>query len=365
MGKRLSLAAAIGVLFAVLPVAPAVAMDELQSCVQSSTVCFYDGASIRESEEVSKVLEGKARVAVVPNDDSNSLNPNQLAAQVAQATGTKELILVVDMGSKDRFGVYSDSGRGDEILEALNGTQKTDGGEAIVAADLGSVYSAPVTSGDAGGGFSILSLAIPLVIVVALIGGAIAFVRKRSGGKQKAVENQPTAVSIREQRAVEISEDLRRELTNLGNAAERYGRASDPVRREASGLINTAVGHIYELFRRIDKKKASQNREIAQIRYLAIARKLNSTLSKDYFEDIVKNPGLWDNSHEKVAAVLTALKSVDYQIIENIKQVNSSKELEFKIAVDSLIGTDAATVDQAFGNDDGSMSRKISDPFRR
>lgn len=359
MGKRLSLAGAIGVLFTALSVAPAAAADELTSCIQSSTVCFSDGASISDSDAVTQALEGKAHVAVVANDDSNSLNPNQLASQIAQNSGTSELILVVDM-AKDRFGVYSESGRGDEILEALNSTGAADGGEAIVAADIGNLYS---NAGD-GGGFPLLAVALPAVAVVAVIGTAVGILKRRSRRPQEA-ESRPTAASLREQRSVEISEELRKELNGLSATADRYGRASSRDLQEASRLIGTAVGHIYELFKRIDKKKSKQNREVAQVRYLDTARKLNSTLSADYFEDIVRKPDLWENASEKIAAVLSALESVDRQVIENIKQVNSSKALEFRVAVDSLIGTEGIGVEEAFSKDSSTMDRKVTDPFRR
>lgn len=365
MGKRLSLAGAIGVLFAALSVAPAAAADELTSCIQSSTVCFADGASISDSDAVAQALDGKAHVAVVANDDSNSLNPNQLASQIAQNSGTSELILVVDM-AKDRFGVYSESGRTDEILAALNGTGIADGGEAILAADIGSLYATPVANSNTGdgGGFPVLAVALPALAVIAVIGGAVGILKRRARKPQES-ENRPTAASLREQRSVEISEDLRKELNSLTATADRYGRASSRDLQEASRLIGTAVGHIYELFKRIDKKKSKQNREVAQVRYLDTARKLNSTLSADYFEDIVRNPGLWDNASEKVAAVLSALESVDRQVIENIKQVNSSKALEFRVAVDSLIGTEGIAVDEAFGQSEGTMDRKLKGGFGR
>ena len=365
MGKRLSLSGAIGVLFAALSVAPAAAADELTSCIQSSTVCFSDGASISDSDAVTQALEGKAHVAVVANDDSNSLNPNQLASQIAQNSGTSELILVVDM-AKDRFGVYSESGRGDEILRALNSTGMADGGEAIVAASIGDLYSSPVANSNAGdgGGFPVLAVVLPAVAVVAVIGGAVGVLKRRSRKPQES-ESRPTAASLREQRSVEISEELRKELNGLSATADRYGRASSRDLQEASKLIGTAIGHIYELFKRIDKKKSRQNREVAQVRYLDTARKLNSTLSADYFEDIVRKPDLWDNASEKIAAVLSALESVDRQVIENIKQVNSSKALEFRVAVDSLIGTEGIGVEEAFGKDSSTMDRKVTDPFRR
>lgn len=363
MGKRLNLAGAIGVLFAALSVAPAAAADSLPANCEVGSVCIGEGSSISQSAELDKILtDTGVTVAVVRYEDDAVLKGNPLAAQIAQENGLSELILVEDLSSQDRFGAYSESGHTDEILTALTGSGQTDGGEAIVAADIGSIYDTVSVGNrtEAGGGFPILAVVLPAVAVIALVGTGVGILKRRSRKSARSAD-QPSAASIRE----EISEDLRRELNSLSATAESYGKASSRELQEASKLLGAIHGHIYELFKRIDKKKSQQNREIAQVRYLDTARKLNSTLSKDYFEDIVRNPALWDKASEKVAAVLSALESVDRQVIENIKQVNSSKALEFRVAVDSLIGTEAIDVEEAFGKEEGTGDLKITDPFRR
>lgn len=366
MGKRLSLAVALGSLLGALWAAPAMAADALTSCIQSTTVCVADGASISDESAVAAALKDKAHVAVVSNDDSNSLNPNQLATELAQSSGTKELILVVDMGSSDRFGVYSQSGKGDQILEALNGARQADGGEAIVSSNVASIYSTPTAvsgSGDSGG-FGMVAGIIITLAVLGSLGTAYFFYRASRRGRENALEaSRPSRAAIAAQRSVELSEDLKAEIGKLSKTMERYQRSEDRKLREAGVLLQPIHDHIYELFGRIDKKNARQNREIAQVRYLNILKKLNSTLSADYFEDMVRKPELWDESDQKIAGVLTALQSVDRQIIENIKQVNSSKEIEFKVAVDSLIGNEEIRVEEAFGKERGS-GEKLAGPFK-
>lgn len=363
MGKRLSLAGAIGVLFAALSVAPAAAAsdyDQLISCLSSGgIVCVQGSASISKQDEVANALPEGVQVAVVPADTDRHVQLSAYADEIAEQSGTKELILIEDR-SNDLYAVHSEKHDAVKIGTELREQNLADGGEAIVAADIGNLYS---NAGD-GGGFPVLAVVLPAVAVVAVIGGAIGILKRRSRRPQEA-ESRPTAASLREQRSVEISEELRKELNGLSATADRYGRASSRDLQEASRLIGTAVGHIYELFKRIDKKKSKQNREVAQVRYLDTARKLNSTLSADYFEDIVRKPDLWENASEKIAAVLSALESVDRQVIENIKQVNSSKALEFRVAVDSLIGTEGIGVEEAFGKDSSTMDRKVTDPFRR
>lgn len=366
MGKRLSLAVALGALLGALWAAPAMAADALTSCIQSTTVCVADGASISDESAVAAALKDKAHVAVVSNDDSNSLNPNQLATELAQSSGTKELILVVDMGSSDRFGVYSQSGKGDQILEALNGAGQADGGEAIVSSNVASIYNTSATTSDSGdgGGFGLVAGIIITLAVLGSLGTAYFFYRASRRGRESALEaSRPSRAAIAAQRSVELSEDLKAEIGKLSKTMERYQRSEEPKLREAGVLLQPVHDHIYELFGRIDKKNARQNREIAQVRYLNILKKLNSTLSADYFEDMVRKPELWDESDQKIAGVLTALQSVDRQIIENIKQVNSSKEIEFKVAVDSLIGSDEIRVEEAFGKERGS-GEKLAGPFK-
>jgi len=361
MGKRLSLAAVIGVLLGALWAAPAMAADALTSCIQSTTVCVADGSSIDNESAVAAALKDKAHVAVVSNDDSNSLNPNQLATQLAQSSGTKELILVVDMGSSDRFGVYSQSGQGDEILKALNGAGQSDGGEAIVSSDVASIYSTPAAgNGSDGGGLGVLGVLAIIGAAVILTGAALVITigtRDRRRDARAIEASKPSRAAIAAQRSVELSEELKSEIAKISKTMERYQRSEDSKLREAGFLLQPIHDHIYELFGRIDKKNARQNREIAQVRYLNITKKLNSTLSADYFEDMVRKPELWDESDQKITGVLTALRSVDKQIIENIKQVNSSKEIEFRVAVDSLIGTEEIAVEEVYGQEKGSKEK--------
>jgi len=361
MGKRLSLVAVLGVLLGALWAAPAMAADALTSCIQSTTVCVADGASITDESAVAAALGDKAHVAVVSNDDSNSLNPNQLATQLAQASGTKELILVVDMGSSDRFGVYSQSGKSDEILKALNGAGQSDGGEAIVSSNVASIYSTPGsgnTSNSGGGGASLLIGVIAGFVIVVTAGFFIGQILSGRRRREAVEAGKPSREAIAAQRSVELSEDIRKELATVLKTIERYQRSGGQRFKEAAALLQPIHDHIYELFGRIDRKKSKQNRDLAQVRYFSTLKKLNSTLSNDYFDDIVKNPGLWEDSEQKIRGVLTALKSVDKQIIENIKQVNSSKEIEFQVAVESLIGAEEIEVNDVFRDEDGNSPKE-------
>ena len=53
----------------------------------------------------------------------------------------------------------------------------------------------------------------------------------------------------------------------------------------------------------------------------------------------MNNPQYWSNPEGRLAEVSLAIDSVDQQAVENIRQVNESRDLEFKVALDSLIKT--------------------------
>ena len=333
MKKLLTLGAAAGVMFAAaLGTSPAWAAG-LADCVEGSAVCLYDDATINDREGVSKALDGKAKVAVVPQSEVEFVSANQLAAQIADQTGTDELILVVDMAS-DRYGVYSESGIGQDVLSALNGAGVADGGEAIVTSNVVSLYEAAPANSD--GGFSPLGVILPITSLALLVFSSIKVIRIL-----KKSEKKPDFSF--EARNVNVSEDLRNELTEFQKLSKVYARSHGNRRfQTASADMETLLKNMSELFSRLNRKgkATTQSQRLAEQSYLITTRKLNEALGEEYFGDIVAHPNLWEDSEKKAERVLEALSSVNRQVIDNIRQVNASKELEFRIALDTILMND-------------------------
>lgn len=335
MKKLLTLGAAAGVMFAaVLGTSPAWAAG-LADCVEGSAVCLYDDATINDREGVSKALDGKAKVAVVPQSEVEFVSANQLAAQIADQTGTDELILVVDMAT-DRYGVYSESGIGQDVLSALNGAGVADGGEAIVTSNVVSLYEAAPTSSD--GPFSGYTIIFPIISLTFFTVLTVRWVRSRM---KKKSEKKPDFSF--EARSMNVSEDLRKELTEFQKLSKVYARSnSDRRLQTASAGMETLLKNMSELFNRLNRKgkATTQSQRLAEQSYLITTRKLNEALGEEYFGDIVAHPNLWEDSEKKAERVLEALSSVNRQVIDNIRQVNASKELEFRIALDTILMND-------------------------
>ena len=76
---------------------------------------------------------------------------------------------------------------------------------------------------------------------------------------------------------------------------------------------------------------------MAAVNYSDTLLKLNKALGVDYYLDIQANPHLWSQPEERLEAVERALKATGLQLIRNIKQINSSQDLEYKISIDLLL----------------------------
>lgn len=338
MKKLMTLGAAAGIMLAaVMGASPAWAAG-LVECVEDSAVCLYDDATIGDQEGVANALDGNAKVAVVPQSEVEFVSANQLAAQLAEQTNTDELILVVDMAT-DRFGVYSKSGVGDEVLAALNGAGVSDGGEAIISSNVASVFEAsPASSSEDGpiGGF-------PSVLLLFAVSAACGLFLGRKIVKGRRKNREEKSDFNFEAKTMNVSEDLRKELTEFQKLSKVYARSNGDRRLQtASAGMETLLKNMSELFNRLNRKgkATTQSQRLAEQSYLITTRKLNEALGEEYFGDIVAHPNLWEDSEKKAERVLEALSSVNRQVIDNIRQVNASKELEFRIALDTILMND-------------------------
>lgn len=355
MRKRLKLAASIGLMLtAFTAVTPAMAASNLADCISSQPVCTSEGASISNPSEVANYLDGKAKVAVVPYDEANSLSSSGLATNLAQESGVSELIVVIDFSTinsdPDRIGVYSKSGKAAEVTKAINETEEADGGQAIMTSQIADIYEVTESEGSNGGAFV---FGLGAVLLAAVISAAVfVFLKKSANSVRRSKDLENSGLSPEKQRSVEITDDLRRELNEMTELIQDYQKAHNASLQEVAVILKSINQHIYELFSRIDKKNAGNSRAIAQVRYLDAFKKLNDVAGKDYFADIVNNPNLWDDSDSKVQETLKAIKSLDKQIVDNIRQVNNSKEIDFKIAVDALMGSQSMDVEDIFSENE-------------
>ena len=94
--------------------------------------------------------------------------------------------------------------------------------------------------------------------------------------------------------------------------------------------------HLTDLFVRARLSGTEQQLRLLISRYRDTTTKLLRVLADDYYGDILRNPSYWSSPEARISEVQLAVESVDQQIIENIKQLNESRDLEFQVALDSL-----------------------------
>jgi hypothetical protein len=96
---------------------------------------------------------------------------------------------------------------------------------------------------------------------------------------------------------------------------------------------------VSELMIRVRRRGTEQQTRLLQAQYKDTLSKLLKALGDDYYGDITRNPRFWNDAESRLDQVRHAVDSVDLQAVENIKQVNESRDLEFKVALDALTRT--------------------------
>ncbi|PIJ52449.1 hypothetical protein BMH30_02940 [Leucobacter sp. OLES1] len=87
----------------------------------------------------------------------------------------------------------------------------------------------------------------------------------------------------------------------------------------------------------VGQAKVRKQLRLLLVQYRDTLSKLLKALADDYYGDVQRNPQYWSNPQGRLTEVQRAVDSVDQQAVENIRQVNESRDLEFKVALDSLI----------------------------
>lgn len=330
-GAALAAGAAAVISAAVLGAAPAAAesgADAIVTACGSQPVCLYDGASISNASQLRSSLPQGVQVVVIPQpDQAQSVSSNSIAAAVKEAGGARTVIVIEDQPAKDRFAVSSDDDAA-SISKALYGQNQADGGVAVAAirADL----VAPAETGGLPFG-GILAAVITGVVVLAGGGVGIAAARRRR--------------AVRGARSAAQDKQLRKDLDDaLDGPDGRFVREAVERLRDLAGAyprigpqISALAGHVTDLFVRVERRGTDQQMRLLTSQYKDTLSKLLKGLDPDYYGDILANPQYWSGPEARVQEVHRAVEAVDHQVIDNIRQVNESRDLEFQVALGSLV----------------------------
>lgn len=114
--------------------------------------------------------------------------------------------------------------------------------------------------------------------------------------------------------------------------------------KDLSSNMLKVISNIQVLFQKIDKK-APEKRGIAEVEYKDKLSKLVSLLDEEHYINMVKYPEQWEEPDSMISDIRVATDSVYEEIMKNIRQVNASKDLDFKVALGTLLSaTNTPTV---------------------
>jgi hypothetical protein len=293
-------------------------------------------ASLSGSSDIASALDGDhVAVVALPDVAFDTYSANDVANQIRSAVdGDYATVIVVVDGVRDSFGVSS-SGDAAAIATALNGANTGDGGQAIQV-----VTGQLVDASDGGSG--LVGEAVGLgggLLGLALIGsGAVLAYRRWFAHGFKRSKTEAFA---------KLPAELRTQVDQLWALLGKHHSAGLGSLEDE---ILALVGNAEELFVRIDKRGTGQQGRIAAVEYADTFAKLNRALGEDYYLDILRRPDLWNDSDRRLAEVREALDATGKQLVENIRQVNASQDLEFQVALESLVGSmNTPSIESAYG----------------
>lgn len=156
----------------------------------------------------------------------------------------------------------------------------------------------------------------------------------------KTPEVKSSALSMLELDAG-ISEEMRLKIEELYELALVYEERRSPLFSAVSGVLS----NVLELFGRLSTQTDQQSARIAAVRYVDTLTKLNTALGKSYYLDIEAHPELWSNPDERMEAVEAAVNATGEELLRNIRQLNSSRDLVYELSIEALTSVKGAHED--------------------
>ncbi len=281
-------------------------------------------------------------VIVVPESITDG---RMIAQEVSQTNDYDAVFFFATQGAgPNKANVYSKNPELATELQKLYAENLSLGNEgAIVYATENVAVNAgqPNVPGGESGGFDATPLGITGAVVLIIAAGATAFGVSRKNKKNKGSSSAQVSNKISAVVPEKVQEQLRK-LNGLLSAHDAHG--TDSLSPEIVKIVKTTQ----TLFERIASKQPRQA-SVAEVEYVDKFTKLVSLLGTDNYLDIVDNPDQWDDPHGRIAKIREATTTTRNQINENIKQINASKDLEFQVALGSLIeDANAPTIKDIF-----------------
>lgn len=305
----------------------------------------------------TKLRSSDVGVVVIPQNETEGKSAQQIASQVRVSPKVKysTVIAVID-GPTDRLGVSSSQKEvEDRIASYIGNDPVKDAGWILiqnsskltnVEKDLASEAAKKTSDAEAAvkdkKNADILAVLLPIlasVIALLVVGNILMSRHRRTEDK-----TDPTRYGFRK-----MPVGLREAVDSFRKTADLHKDLTGYKRYSLYESCSRLIARFVELEEVMEKlPKTDQRRMILEVEYVSRLGKLQEAIGKDYYLSIIEDQTHWDEPAKKIKRVSDAVAALREQILVSIKQINDSSNLEFKIALDSIIGDKNVKVEDLY-----------------
>lgn len=310
------------------------------------TVFKQKGTSLSEGKTVAqKFSDTDIGITVIPESSLKGKDIDEITKAIKDGVGDQyDTIVVVSDGKQDSFSVASDQGEIEkEFNNILGQTPVDDAGWSLISnsdklvSSYDNVIHAEIDAQNAKFGKDMAAVGKVVGIIVLLGAGVtttVYIVRKRNKSEKLREKKEKKTIKKTFQN---YSEGLVNAVYDLNNMIKLHHSELDGS-KSLERKINEVYVNMNELARIIKTKDVSESRRISvEVEYTDRLNKLNSLLGTDYYMNISKNPSFWNKADKRTRRVEAAVDALNEQILENIRQINEDKEIDFVVALNVLL----------------------------
>ncbi|MFG6492960.1 hypothetical protein [Microbacterium sp. P03] len=285
-----------------------------------------DGAAALTSSLQQQISDASIGVAVFSDNAALEASGPEIVSQLAERTGYDTIIVAVggDLSAGSR--VIEPAGEAMRMANQAEGSATSVGQaltETIQSVVAASDQPSPAAGSDGGPLIGVVLVVVALVAVVGVTWGVVRGRRSRADGAGRGLPDEMRAHVAA--------------LRALSGEYDAVGARGNGIAAQTGAEIAVIAANVTELFARLGRRNDEQS-GIAATEYDDKLRKLTAALDRDYLLDILTHPNLWDDPGGRIDEVRGAVTAVSEELVENIKQVNARRGLQFQVSLDGLIG---------------------------
>lgn len=123
--------------------------------------------------------------------------------------------------------------------------------------------------------------------------------------------------------------------------AEVQTRIPETAGRSLQKTLKILLGELSELQGRLTESEVSQGARLLEAKYGPSVRRLIELSSRDYYGSFFSDPKRWSDPQRMALQVELSAVTLVKELTEDLKGLNSPRELEFQLSVRSLVGADS------------------------